>query len=137
MQIISKRIHKMVQVRLEHANITVTNLDDTTQWLKAVFDWDLRWKGPSIYDGVSAHVGGKDSYLALYQPLKMPQKGPVSYNTRAGLNHVAVVVDDLDAIEARLKTEGFTPRSHADYEPGRRFYFEDENGIEFEVVQYD
>ncbi|MFT6168109.1 MAG: catechol 2,3-dioxygenase-like lactoylglutathione lyase family enzyme [Celeribacter sp.] len=127
----------MVQVRLEHANITVTNLDDTTQWLKAVFDWDLRWKGPSIYDGVSAHVGGKDSYLALYQPSTMPQKGPVSYNTRAGLNHVAVVVDDLDAIEARLKTEGFTPRSHADYEPGRRFYFEDENGIEFEVVQYD
>lgn len=127
----------MVQVRLEHANITVRNVDDTAAWLTAVFDWKVRWKGPSIYDGTTAHVGGDDSYLALYQPPVAPRGGPDTYQTRAGLNHVAVVVDDLDAVEARVKSAGFEPRSHADYEPGRRFYFDDNDGVEFEVVQYD
>ncbi len=56
---------------------------------------------------------------------------------RGGLNHWAVVVDDLDAVEERVISEGFTPKSHADYEPGRRFYFYDNDGIEIEVVQYD
>jgi hypothetical protein len=31
---------------------------------------------------------------------------------------------------------GLTPFAHGDYEPGRRFYFFDPNGIEFEVVSY-
>ncbi|MGJ8556368.1 MAG: VOC family protein, partial [Sulfitobacter geojensis] len=31
----------------------------------------------------------------------------------------------------------FKTSNHADYEPGRRFYFHDTDGVEFEVVQYD
>ncbi|HBR42432.1 MAG TPA: glyoxalase, partial [Sulfitobacter pontiacus] len=31
----------------------------------------------------------------------------------------------------------FTPVNHADYEPGRRFYFRDHDGVEYELVQYD
>jgi glyoxylase I family protein len=30
-----------------------------------------------------------------------------------------------------------TTHNHDDYEPGRRFYYNDEDGIEFEVVNYD
>ena len=49
-----------------------------------------------------------------------------------------MVVSDLDAVEQRVKDAGSEPYSHADYEPGRRrFYFEDENAVEFEVVNYD
>jgi glyoxylase I family protein len=29
------------------------------------------------------------------------------------------------------------PTVTTDYEPGRRFYYNDEDGIEFEVVSYD
>jgi predicted enzyme related to lactoylglutathione lyase len=47
-----------------------------------------------------------------------------------------VVVDDLDAVEARVAAEGYTAHTHMDYEPGRRFYFDDRDGIEFEVVSY-
>ena len=39
-------------------------------------------------------------------------------------------------VEAKIKALGYPTHSHADYEPGRRFYFDDENGIEFEVVSY-
>jgi len=43
---------------------------------------------------------------------------------------------DLDATDARGRAEGLTPFSHGNYEPGRRFYFFDPDGIEYEVVSY-
>ena len=64
------------------------------------------------------------------------QEPGTSYETRGGLNHIGVVVEDLDATEARVKAEGYATHSHADYEPGRRFYFDGPAGIEFEVVAY-
>ncbi len=45
-------------------------------------------------------------------------------------------VDDLDAIEALVIAAGLTPFSHDNYDPGRRFYFFDPDGIEYEVVSY-
>ncbi|KAB2847362.1 MAG: VOC family protein, partial [Sphingopyxis terrae] len=52
------------------------------------------------------------------------------------LNHVGIQVDDLDAIEAKVVDAGLRPFNHGDYEPGRRFYFFDPDGIEYEVVSY-
>lgn len=122
---------------LEHANITVTDPEATAKWMKEVFGWHTRWSGNSIHKGFSLHVGGENSYLALYAPQTAPTAPGNSYTTRGGLNHLAVVVTDIEATEAAVKAAGFTPNSHADYEPGRRFYFDDQDGIEFEVVQYD
>lgn len=122
---------------LEHANITVADPEATAGWMKNVFGWHTRWSGNSIHKGFSLHIGGKDSYLALYAPPTTPREPTDSYTTRGGLNHLAVVVQDIHAVEAAVKAAGFTPNSHANYEPGQRFYFEDQDGIEFEVVQYD
>jgi lactoylglutathione lyase len=122
--------------RLEHANITVSDPDATAKWLCEVFGWHIRWQGEAIDEGHSIHVGSADSYLAIYNPGKATGAAANSYATVGGLNHLAVVVEDLDDTEARVKAAGFTTGSHADYEPGRRFYFRDHDGIEFEVVQY-
>ena len=122
---------------LEHVNVTVSDIDATAAWLTRVFGWKERWKGGSIHNGTTAHVGGDDFYVALYTPPAGPGAAcDESYFVRGGLNHVAVVVDDLDATEAQVAASGFTPHSHADYEPGRRFYFRDGDGIEWEVVSY-
>ena len=51
-------------------------------------------------------------------------------------NHVGVLVRDLDATEIKVRAAGYHPYAHADYEPGRRFYFRDKGGVEFEVVSY-
>jgi predicted enzyme related to lactoylglutathione lyase len=59
-----------------------------------------------------------------------------SYSHHGGLNHVAIVVDDLDATEERIRKSGCQTFNHADYEPGRRFYLKDDDGIEFEIVSY-
>ena len=121
---------------LEHANVTVTDPVKTAAWLCDVFDWHIRWQGEAIDSGHSIHVGNATSYLALYNPGKELGTPGSSYATRGGLNHVAVVVDDLDSTETRVRDAGFKPGEHHDYEPGERFYFRDHDGIEFEVVSY-
>ena len=127
----------MTRTTLEHVNFTVKDPDATAQWLCEVFDWRIRWAGDAIHGGRSVHVGGDDAYVAVYNPGKASPGTDDSYHTLGGLNHLGLVVDDLDATEARVKAAGFAPHSHADYEPGRRFYFRDGDGIEFEVVSYE
>ena len=121
---------------LEHVNVTVTDPAATAAWLENVFGWHLRWQGPAKNGGTTVHIGTDTDYVALYTPKTPTAPAPSSYGIRGGLNHVGVVVDDLDATEARVRTAGFKPHSHADYEPGRRFYFHDHDGVEWEVVSY-
>lgn len=126
----------MQNARLEHVNITVSNPMKTAERLCRLFGWKIRWQGDAKDGGMSIHVGSEDDYLAVYAPAGKTRKGASSYATTGGLNHVGVVVDDLDAAEQRVIDLGYEPHSHADYEPGRRFYFHDDDGIEFEVVSY-
>nr|WP_110813312.1 VOC family protein [Pseudoroseicyclus aestuarii] len=124
---------------LEHANLTVADPEATASLLETLFGWRVRWSGTAIHGGRSLHVGepGTGSYLAIYRGAEAAQQAPVdSYTTRGALNHIGVVVADLDATEDKVRALGYTPGSHADYEPGRRFYFREENDIEIEVISY-
>lgn len=123
---------------LEHTNYSVSDPQRTAQMLIDVFGWHIRWTGASKSDGESIHVGTEGRYLALYrEPGRMAPLSQRTYETVGGLNHIGVVVDDYEATEARVRAAGLTPGEHYDYEPGRRFYFYDHDGIEYEVVSYD
>lgn len=122
--------------RLEHVNVTVADPDATAATLCGLFDWTVRWAGTGMGSGRSVHVGDASSYVALFSYGDAHVAQDDSDRTLGGLNHIAVVVDDIDAVEARVKQAGFAPTNHADYEPGRRFYFVETNGIEIEVVSY-
>lgn len=124
---------------LEHLNVTVEDPDATAELMIDLFGWHVRWSGGAKGTGHSVHVGNDTSYIAFYTgPDGQPQStADTSYRQKAGLNHIGIVVDDLDNVEAKVKARGFETHSHADYEPGRRFYFNEENGVEIEVVQYD
>ena len=126
----------MSAAALEHVNITVSNPSQTAELLCRFFDWRIRWQGASMMGGHTVHVGRDDAYLALYAYSEQPAEGSDSYTTRGSLNHVGVLVDDLEATEQRILAAGFETHNHADYEPGRRFYFNDHDGIEYEVVSY-
>lgn len=122
---------------LEHANFTVSDPKATAAWMEKLFGWHIRWEGDAMAGGHTVHVGTGSHYLALYTPAEPLAQGGSSYTSVGGLNHIAVTVEDLDATEAATKALGFKTGNHADYEPGRRFYFHDTDGIEYEVVQYD
>ncbi|MEL0438210.1 VOC family protein [Phycobacter sp. K97] len=122
---------------LEHANVCVADPHATAAWMEKVFGWHIRWEGPAIHGGYSVHVGNKDSYMALYSPPEDIKEPLPRYANKGALNHLALIVEDLDRAEEAVKEAGFTPINHADYEPGRRFYFLDSEGVEYELVQYD
>ena len=120
--------------RIEHVNITVSDPERAAALMENLFGWRVRWKGPSQMGGRTIHVGTDDNYVAVYTGGQACS--PDTFAKGRPLNHIGVEVDDLDAVEARVVEAGLTPFSHGDYEPGRRFYFLDHDGIEFEVVSY-
>jgi catechol 2,3-dioxygenase-like lactoylglutathione lyase family enzyme len=125
----------MSALRIEHVNVTVTNPERTSALMQKLFDWHIRWRGAAQNGGYTIHVGTNEHYLALYASVNPTHPAEVSPKGKP-LNHIGVEVDDLNATEARVLAAGLRPFSHADYEPGRRFYFVDLDGIEYEVVSY-
>lgn len=121
---------------LEHVNYTVADPDKTAAILCDIFGWKIRWAGSAISGGRSVHVGEDDSYVALYTPPGKLSDPTDNYTQMGGMNHIGVVVDDIEAIEKKVAQAGFTPHNHGDYEPGLRFYFDGPDGIEYEVVSY-
>ena len=118
---------------LEHANITVSDPERSSQLLQNLCGWHERWRGLSLLGGWTIHVGSERDYVALYT-----RDGPIGpFAKGTPLNHVGLVVPDLAAAERTVIAAGLEPFAHGDYEPGRRFYFFDWDHIEFELVHYD
>ncbi len=132
-----KEIQKM-KSRIEHINFTLKDPLATAGILGDLFGWRIRWQGDAIAGGFTVHVGTETDYFALYTgPGGKQTAAQNNYSQLGGLNHVGIVVDDLDAVEVKVLAAGFRTTNHGDYEPGRRFYFHDTDGIEFEIVSYD
>ena len=119
--------------RIEHVNITVSDLDRSIALLEEAFGWHVRIRAPHGVRGEFAHVGSEDSYIALWA-----DGGDYSGQAKGKpLNHIGVAVNDINAAEAVVKRHKLETHSHGKYEPGpRTFYFFDWDGIEFEVVSY-
>ncbi len=125
----------MTTGKLEHVNISVTDPQRSAKLMEQLFGWHIRWEGEAMLGGHTIHVGNDDDYLAIYANPDIAAADP-QFRKSEPLNHIGITVDDLDAVEAKVIAAGLEPFNHGDYEPGRRFYFFDWNGIEFEVVSY-
>ncbi len=125
----------MTEPRIEHVNVCVSDPERAARLMESLFGWHVRWQGAAASGGRTIHVGSDDHYLALYTR----RGGGYSADDFAKgqpLNHIGVAVDDLAAVEAKVRAAGLRPFGHDDYDPGRRFYFLDPDGIEYEVVSY-
>ena len=123
----------MTQARIEHVNLTVSDLDRSIALFEKLCGWKVRIRDQHGVRGEFAHVGANDTYLALWADggdYSGQQKGKP-------MNHVGIEVSDLDEAERVVLDAGLETFSHGKYEPGpRTFYFFDWDGIEFEVVSY-
>ncbi|MBO9497902.1 MAG: VOC family protein [Novosphingobium sp.] len=118
--------------RLEHVNLTVSDPERLSTLLQNLLGWHERWRGDAMAGGWTIHVGDEADYLALYSDRRPRDR----FAKGVPFNHVGLLVDDLDAAERVVAEAGLEPFNHDDYDPGRRFYFFDWDGIEFEVVSY-
>ena len=123
------------QAYLEHNNITVNNLDETTRFLQTALP-EFEVRGGGIHNGRKwIHIGTDDSYLAVNEAVIESEKAePYS---GVGFNHMGFVVDNVDAVGERLLKAGYKRNYPYTKQQFRiRDYFLDADGNEYEFVQY-
>ena len=130
---------------LEHINVRVPSINKVKAFLCAAFpDFRVRGSGYGPTYGYWAHIGNDDYYLALLQKDKPGEESnekiaPYAYEQNYRLMHFGFVVDDIDALMGRLEAAGIQPddiESLNEHPHRRRVYYLDDNGIEYEFVQY-
>jgi len=127
----------MSKAILEHVNLTVSDPDKTADMMVKLFGWKVRWSGAALGNGRTVHVGNDADYVVLYSVGDPKVLGESeNYGIAGAVNHLGILVDDLDAAEQKVLAFGIKTHSHQTYEPGSRFYFHDHDNIEYEVVSY-
>ncbi|WP_241836728.1 VOC family protein [Salinivibrio sp. IB574] len=125
---------------IEHVNITVVDMDAALAFLAvAVPDFKIRQDAQSPKGYRWVHVGNEHCYFALQEPnpSSEPSIQPRSAYKSQGVNHIGLIIDDIDTIRERLLEKGYQPNGSMAHETHRkRMYFYDKAGFEWELVAY-
>ena len=124
---------------LEHANVTVTDVDQTLDFLiTALPGWTLRGEGRMDWFGKTIrwlHVGTDDHYIALQSGGK--GVGLDWQSHAVGVKHLGLVVPDVDAVVQRLQAVGHALDHWGGTHPHRRsVYFQVGSDFQVEFVEY-
>ncbi len=125
---------------LEHANITVKDINEAIRFLTTAFPhFKIRDKGESESDNVIRkwlHIGTDETYIALEQ-ISLKDEGTRKPYRDVGINHICFVVDDFDSVVERLKAANYRESIKVESHRFRkRAYFFDNDGIEYEFIEY-
>jgi catechol 2,3-dioxygenase-like lactoylglutathione lyase family enzyme len=125
-------------VRLEHANLTVHDIDGMIRFLQTAFpEFRVRGEGKSRDGSRWVHVGTEETYIALSPAKEEPEKHWMPYRGLPGVNHLAYAVDDVEALCERMKSAGYKDSTPTNAHPYRkRRYFYDPEGNDWEFVPY-
>jgi catechol 2,3-dioxygenase-like lactoylglutathione lyase family enzyme len=125
-------------VRLEHANLTVRDIEGMIRFLQTAFpEFQVRAEGKSQDGSRWVHVGTNETYIALSPANAKPERGWIPYRGLPGVNHLAYEVDDVEALRQRMKAAGYRDSTVPNAHPHRRrVYFYDPEGNDWEFVQY-
>lgn len=120
---------------IEHINLTVENPDQLATLFCELFDWRVRWSGPSKDHGYTVHVGSDKRYMALYSHSNLLTTKPNHFR-QGTVNHIGLVVNDGDSMEQTILAKGYETMSHNDYGVCKSFYFMADDTLEIEIVCY-
>ena len=125
-------------IRLEHANLRVSHVDEMVRFVRAAFpDFEIRGEGESLLGARWLHLGTEDTYLALTQARANAPEPWVPYAGKPGMNHLGYEVDDVEAVRRRLAAAGYHESTVPNDHPHRRrVYFRDYEGNDWEFVEY-
>jgi catechol 2,3-dioxygenase-like lactoylglutathione lyase family enzyme len=71
-------------MRLEHVNLTVSDLERSIDFYSRLLDLGVRWRGHTASGIPAVHVGTDDWYLALFEG--QARALPIDYE-HTGFNH--------------------------------------------------
>lgn len=124
--------------RLEHANLSVRDIDETIRFLRTAFpEFAIRNDGRDADGSRWVHIGTNETYIALTMATVEPETRWIPYEGRPGVNHLAYVVDDADALRERMSKAGYLDSTVPNIHPHRkRVYFNDPDGNDWEFIEY-
>ena len=94
-------------IRLEHANISVRDVDGMIRFLQTAFpEFRVRGEGITREGARWLHLGTDDTYIALSESRVEPGSFR-PYSGVPGVNHLAYVIDDVEALRQRLAAAGY------------------------------
>ncbi|MCV2369595.1 VOC family protein [Roseateles oligotrophus] len=133
------KVQSMSDGYLEHVNVTVKNLDQTTKFLlTAMPNWRIRGRGKMDWFGKEVHwlhVGTPSSYIALQsggEGSGLNWKEP-----QVGIKHIGMVVPSLSALIDRLNAAGYQVDHLGASHPHRKSaYFIEADELQFEFIEY-
>ena len=125
-------------IKLEHANICVTDIDAMIKFLKIVCpEFVIRKDDSSLAGHRWVHIGTDATYIALQESLPDSKPSWIPYLGVPGINHLAYEVDNVDSIRERLIKAGYKESTVPNKHPYRkRIYFYDPEGNDWEFIQY-
>ena len=126
---------KTQKMYLEHANITVNNLQESIRFFQTAFPhFRIRGGGSDLREWV--HIGDDHTYIAINQAVHISGNASKNYD-KIGINHLGFVVENVTEIAENLLSHGYErdyPKQEEKYRI--RDYFADADGNQFEFVQY-
>lgn len=126
---------KNQKIYLEHANITVNNLQAAVDFFITAFP-HFKIRGGGKGDREWVHLGDDETYLAINEATTFQDPIEKNYN-RIGINHLGFVVRDVEEIAHRLLAKGYKRDYPKQVEKYRiRDYFADDEGNQYEFVEY-
>lgn len=124
----AKMIHSMIRVLDEARSV---------EFYKTAFDLDVADR--LDFDNFTlVYLSNAESGFELELTVNKGTTEP--YDLGNGYGHLAVSVDDVDALHAKLTDAGYAPRKLVDFAPGgdliaRFFFIQDPDGYEIEVLK--
>jgi glyoxylase I family protein len=116
--------------RLDHVSLNVTDRARSIAWYRDVLG--LRQLNEPTEDDEPVFLGEPGLQFGLFQAQReSPAREPES----SGLRHVALVVDDLDAAQERLREHGVS-FNYEDHGNALSVYFRDPDGHVLELTTY-
>ena len=127
-----------MSTRLEHANLTVRDIDASVRFLTTAFpDFSVRRDARDTNGARWVHVGSGRTYIALRAAEREPAEPWAPYEGRPGVNHLGYEVDDVAALRRRMRAAGYRDSTIPNDHPYRkRVYFYDPDGNDWEFVEY-
>ena len=122
-------------IYLEHANITVNDLQEAIRFFQSAFPhFKIRGGGNDMREWI--HLGDDDTYIAINQAKQSGLKADKNYD-KIGINHLGFVVQNVEEIANNLLSNGYKRDFPKEVEQFRiRDYFADADGNQYEFVQY-
>ena len=121
-------------VNLDHLNMTVDNVNETIDWYKKIFDFEVvektKYKGREF-----AVLKSNNSMLCIYEypELKKPED-----NTKTHKHyHFGLRITDRDQWEEKIKKYNLNIHLDMEYPHSYSWYLLDPSGYEIEVVLWN